>query len=92
MSFRCGGRDFPDQEYEKDLKNAYLSLRHFARWLLDMVGFVPVMPAGPNFAEHCCPLASILPTFFIILCPQDAMCPKFFSFFRVGVFHATVLL
>jgi hypothetical protein len=31
-------------------------------WLLDMIGFVSVMPTGLNFADQFCPLASILPT------------------------------
>ena len=78
-----GGPAFPMQVQARikvlslDVCFAYAKhqfLTQWDDWLLDMIGFVSVMPTGLKFADQCCPLASILPiglNFAAQLCPPD---------------------
>ena len=89
-----GGPGFPMQVQARikvlslDVCFAYAThqlLTQWDDWLLDMIGFVsvmptcrPILPTGLNFADQFCPLASILPTglnFAAQFCP-----PVFCSF------------
>ena len=86
-----GGPGFPMQVQARikvlslDVCFAYAKhqlLTQWDDWLLDMIGFVSVMPTGLNFADQFCPLASILPTNFAHwpqFCPLASILPPNFA-------------
>ena len=85
-----GGPGFPMQVQARikvlslDVCFAYAKhqlLTQWDDWLLDMIGFVSVMPTGLNFADQFCPLASILPTnvaHWLQFCPLASIVPHNF--------------